>query len=1205
MASRFADLAGEEVPAVKPVSRFADLAGETEPVKSAGSRFADLAGGEAPAEPSPYDKKVEGFYKYLTGLPKEEFGSAMLDESLNLFNATDTVSRFWGKDAQDDIKAYTDAMRRAEADLKLNDPLAYLSIAKNVVRTGTEFAMLPAKAPIALKFGLQDLAQMPTAEESKMSWPDYISKKMKSAGKATLVGFGVGAGGKAIDYATKAAGIVNPLAKTAVRAGVMAPAFMGLTALEGGNKEQIIKSGITVLGFEATNLFSMGKPQEAIKLAKRYNPELAKVPDEQIVQALSKVETARVPETIQPPPAISDAGLRGEEKVLYRGTRQGNLVLGSEGGLWATDNIELAKTFGDKVETIPMPKNVLKADAPTLAKMAGETNFQDLTPDKYDSIRKKLLSQGYDAVNMGQGHMDNANDYWILGPPPLAPKELASDAFTTKQRSFETGLRSLKAELATVAKVSPNKEQRYFIDMLKEERQRLVDEMKEGKGDMVGGKPVIDTKWYNKRITQIDKDIAHREQVPADNPPSPAEGVTPAEAGREKYKIAGNTVDGRVVRKGEVPNTGSISASLNNYEELQGIREVPMSDFELTGQHYSVEGNKRIADLTEQIKNSKEITPLIVVVDKDGSYVLEGATRVDALYRLGAKSFPAKVIIDLDNPPPSFNPPSPAKATEAAVLYHGTNAKIDKFLPYEQIPEEYIDPYAHSMGIYTTDSIEQAKTFGDNIVQVAPPKKTFDITKAKTFEDFIGALPIDRQGNKFELNRLKEDSLWHGNIDMQYKLLEQLDKKYDVVNKLKEKGYDSIRFKESHQGKKGNTTVIFDRENTKIVPPSAPAEGATPSEAGRDILKDDTGNPLKVYHGTPSFGFDLKDIKGSDAHDGAIFFSNNRSVANDYANHSIWRHSTGETNKVYEANLEIKKPLVIDAQGTRNDNIPVPWSKWKPKVFGNLPKNAESARTIAVRAKKDGYDGVIIKNVIDTADIQDKTKSDIYVVFDKSQVKSSFNPPAPAEGGTTIPQQASNDIVPPKAESAAKTAVIASEPAITEKTSGIAASIEAKAVERGLLDKGYADLAGYDSSTIKAQSEIGAKYHIDQIKKIATGEEALPNEMKPGTALSIAEDYAMKTKDGFLMLQLAKSPLAKQISDAASEVSLSRMRDADAATSKIQEITKLKEKGAEKKLLGQKPEKVKDNIKKNMQDKIAKSKPNKYDLMKLLDSIVC
>lgn len=68
----------------------------------------------------------------------------------------------------------------------------------------------------------------------------------------------------------------------------------------------------------------------------------------------------------------------------------------------------------------------------------------------------------------------------------------------------------------------------------------------------------------------------------------------------------------------------------------------------LSGKHYSVQGSKRIDRLAAEIEASKELNPLIVAVDKDGPYILEGATRAEALKKLGATSFPALVVKDLD-----------------------------------------------------------------------------------------------------------------------------------------------------------------------------------------------------------------------------------------------------------------------------------------------------------------------------------------------------------------------------------------------------------------------------------------------------------------------------------------------------------------------------------------------------------------------------
>lgn len=115
----------------------------------------------------------------------------------------------------------------------------------------------------------------------------------------------------------------------------------------------------------------------------------------------------------------------------------------------------------------------------------------------------------------------------------------------------------------------------------------------------------------------------------------------------KEYPVAGDVVDGRSVLD-NIDNTSSIAASLYRYKVLDGIREVPMSDFEVSGKHYSVQGTNRIQQLAREISESKTIAPLIVVVDKKGSYVLEGATRLSALKVIGAKSFPALVVIDYD-----------------------------------------------------------------------------------------------------------------------------------------------------------------------------------------------------------------------------------------------------------------------------------------------------------------------------------------------------------------------------------------------------------------------------------------------------------------------------------------------------------------------------------------------------------------------------
>ena len=49
-------------------------------------------------------------------------------------------------------------------------------------------------------------------------------------------------------------------------------------------------------------------------------------------------------------------------------------------------------------------------------------------------------------------------------------------------------------------------------------------------------------------------------------------------------------------------------------------------------------------------KNSNTISPLIIVVENEGPYILEGSHRSEALFVLGAKTFPALVVVNMEEP---------------------------------------------------------------------------------------------------------------------------------------------------------------------------------------------------------------------------------------------------------------------------------------------------------------------------------------------------------------------------------------------------------------------------------------------------------------------------------------------------------------------------------------------------------------------------
>lgn len=201
----------------------------------------------------------------------------------------------------------------------------------------------------------------------------------------------------------------------------------------------------------------------------------------------------------------------------------------------------------------------------------------------------------------------------------------------------------------------------------------VVDEVEILDGDGCGWTSHDDGDLANGSIRSMDEAIetpmAHphcvRVPVPvvkgASNPPVDLEADRLIDEARRRFPIhkTNTLVDGRrVINADNIPNLSSIDASVVEPFALEGIRVVRMDEFRpgLTGRHYSVQGTRRIKELAAQIRASNEITPLIIVYDPAGPYILEGATRAEALEILKASEFPAHVIVDLADVP--IAPPS-------------------------------------------------------------------------------------------------------------------------------------------------------------------------------------------------------------------------------------------------------------------------------------------------------------------------------------------------------------------------------------------------------------------------------------------------------------------------------------------------------------------------------------------------------------------
>ncbi len=116
----------------------------------------------------------------------------------------------------------------------------------------------------------------------------------------------------------------------------------------------------------------------------------------------------------------------------------------------------------------------------------------------------------------------------------------------------------------------------------------------------------------------------------------------------QMYPLAGHIVDGREVLP-NIDNTSSISASLTDYHILKGIRDFPIHGFGGKNSFHSADDVRKVDRLMQQIKNSNQISPIIIVEEKNGPYILEGAHRMAALVELKAKSIPALIVLDMES----------------------------------------------------------------------------------------------------------------------------------------------------------------------------------------------------------------------------------------------------------------------------------------------------------------------------------------------------------------------------------------------------------------------------------------------------------------------------------------------------------------------------------------------------------------------------
>lgn len=187
---------------------------------------------------------------------------------------------------------------------------------------------------------------------------------------------------------------------------------------------------------------------------------------------------------------------------------------------------------------------------------------------------------------------------------------------------------------------------------------------------------------------------------------------------------------------------------------------------------------------------------------------------------------------------------------------------------------------------------------------------------------------------------------------------------------------------------------------------------------------DKNGEPLRVYHGTKAAGFSV--FEGGNKVPGAYFFTNDPNIARTYSGTrkaaEVDIDEDGEVNTSrgnYEAYLNLRNPYEHDMEGANwdgsrrgqyhvrdkndeaiyGDDGRAYFSKDEAETLSRKHKGSSveeaaddhySTDSAVREAMKNGHDGAIIRNVVDSGSEGDYyDPADVYVAFDPAQIKSA------------------------------------------------------------------------------------------------------------------------------------------------------------------------------------------------------------------------
>ena len=172
------------------------------------------------------------------------------------------------------------------------------------------------------------------------------------------------------------------------------------------------------------------------------------------------------------------------------------------------------------------------------------------------------------------------------------------------------------------------------------------------------------------------------------------------------------------------------------------------------------------------------------------------------------------------------------------------------------------------------------------------------------------------------------------------------------------------------------TTVVSEYKDSKLI---------SLLQENSSKVVDENGEPMVVYHGTDTRA-SFNKFKGA-----MHFFTENKDIAGDFGvdasmdkvrkgrDFSEYADEKGYLGyKIYETFLSLQNPFIVDADNSEWDEIKT------PKEMGG--KGAKTTNQIGRWAKRNGYDGVVIKNTID---VNSHIPISQYIAFNSTQIKSA------------------------------------------------------------------------------------------------------------------------------------------------------------------------------------------------------------------------